>query len=822
MRAELNGFCPHCVLKRCVLKQKPLYKYLKLFLISFLSMLVVLMPDMVKNHGFFMYAGDYTFQQIPFYYHAADYVKNYGMGWDWYTDLGSDFITSYSYYLTGSIFFWMISWLHGMAVVYAMPVMIAIKTAVGALGAYMYIRRYVRNEIAAFIGAFMYAFSGFQMASLVFNSFHDVTALFPFLLLSFDMLVLENKRIFFAVMVCLISLANYFFFVGIIVFVIMYYAVKCIKREFWFTFRNFLSIFIESVIGIGLASVILIPTFMLLTSADRIGDTLYGVDLVSYSDNTIIPKIFQSFFLIPDPSSGGMLFRSEDNTHNWASISLYLPVFTITGVVAFVRNNQKNWVTVLLKICFVFAIIPGLNSIFTLFNSSYYARWYYMPVLMMCLATSRALDENYDFRFGIKVSAAGIVVLGIIFCLPNMVMKNSERLSAALGKTDNIETELCWFSMSDVPVLFWQCMAFSVVFLLIVFVYNHEKISKSDSIKKISMAVVVLTIITFNIFINSTVAQTGFKSEECYNSFIENPPEIDDNGCFRVTHATTNSSNNYSMLWGYMNAGCFHSTESNENDDFYFGVQGKKRMMFSQYDENDYPVYSLLSIKYIFNASSGDDLNVELKPIKLKGCSLYEKQKCYYIYKNDCFIPFGFMYDYCIDDIALENYIDENITENKYQYKQLAMLRALVLDKADIEKYSDYIKTLPVSMLKDLDEDTYSSDCLDRRTASCSSFEYDSKGYHAEISADKPGLVFFSVPCSNGWTAKINGNDTEIIKAHYGLTAVAVKQGENYIEFSYETPGLKEGKVLSLISLCVLCLYYSFCIVAKKKSEIRN
>ena len=110
----------------------------------------------------------------------------------------------------------MISWLSSNLIVYAMPLMLAFKTAIGAVGAYLYIGRYVRDTNAIFIGAYMYAFSGYQMASLVFNSFHDITALFPFLLFSFDLLVVENKKIFFAFMVALVALTNYFFFVAII------------------------------------------------------------------------------------------------------------------------------------------------------------------------------------------------------------------------------------------------------------------------------------------------------------------------------------------------------------------------------------------------------------------------------------------------------------------------------------------------------------------------------------------------------------------------------------------------------------------------------
>ena len=194
-------------------------------------------------------------------------------------------------------------------------------------------------------------------------------------------------------------------------------------------------------------------------------------------------------------------------------------------------------------------------------------------------------------------------------------------------------------------------------------------------------------------------------------------------------------------------------------------------------------------------------MNVEFTNVNLKGCSLYDKQGPYYIYKNDNFVPMGFMYDYCIDDVTLENYLDETILEeDRYQYKKLIMMRALVLTEEDKEKYSAYISDIPEEMLELLDENTYAGDCTDRSAQSCSYFEYNSKGYKADISCEKSGLLYFSVPCSEGWTAKVNGRTVDIIKAHYGLTAVPVEQGDNHIEFVYETPGLRTGIIISAVS----------------------
>ena len=124
-------------------------KYLLAFLLGFGTMLFTVLPMMISEHGYFIYYGDYNAQQIPFYSLANDAVRSGGLGWNWYTDLGSDFFTSYSFYLSGSPFFWLTTLLPRGLVLYSMPVILAVKHGVASLTAYAFIRRFVRSRNAA-------------------------------------------------------------------------------------------------------------------------------------------------------------------------------------------------------------------------------------------------------------------------------------------------------------------------------------------------------------------------------------------------------------------------------------------------------------------------------------------------------------------------------------------------------------------------------------------------------------------------------------------------------------------------------------------------
>ena len=71
--------------------------YLGVFLLGFALLLVVQLPVMIYTKGYFIYYGDFNSQQLPFYYIAHAAVRSGSFGWNWMTDLGANFIGSYSF-----------------------------------------------------------------------------------------------------------------------------------------------------------------------------------------------------------------------------------------------------------------------------------------------------------------------------------------------------------------------------------------------------------------------------------------------------------------------------------------------------------------------------------------------------------------------------------------------------------------------------------------------------------------------------------------------------------------------------------------------------
>ena len=87
--------------------RKPKERAFAAFGIAFLMGCAVFIPCIIYNQGMFWFYGDFNVQQVPFYKMCHEAVRTGQIFWDWNTDLGANFIGSYSFYLLGSPFFWL-------------------------------------------------------------------------------------------------------------------------------------------------------------------------------------------------------------------------------------------------------------------------------------------------------------------------------------------------------------------------------------------------------------------------------------------------------------------------------------------------------------------------------------------------------------------------------------------------------------------------------------------------------------------------------------------------------------------------------------------
>ena len=163
------------------------------FALNFILALVVFGYYMLKEKGLFSLSYDFDSQMIPFTKVTLDTLHGDSGLWNWNIDLGSNIVSSMSYYTLGSPFFWLFSWCKGENVLYIVGWEYIAKYAIAGLTSFYYFKRHTKNKILALIGSVLYYFSGFQTTNLLFLIFHDAVAMFPLLLIAFEEM-LENDR----------------------------------------------------------------------------------------------------------------------------------------------------------------------------------------------------------------------------------------------------------------------------------------------------------------------------------------------------------------------------------------------------------------------------------------------------------------------------------------------------------------------------------------------------------------------------------------------------------------------------------------------------
>ena len=75
--------------------------FLKAFFLGLGLSFLVFIPFLLVDGGRFLFYGDFNVQQVPFYRLAHDAVRSGNLGWSHLTDLGANFVGSYSFYLLG-------------------------------------------------------------------------------------------------------------------------------------------------------------------------------------------------------------------------------------------------------------------------------------------------------------------------------------------------------------------------------------------------------------------------------------------------------------------------------------------------------------------------------------------------------------------------------------------------------------------------------------------------------------------------------------------------------------------------------------------------
>lgn len=743
------------------------------FFVGFVFYLLIILPILINDHGIFAVNGDYIHQVIPFTYHIRDSIYSGNLCWDWSNGLGGQFLSSYAYYNLFSPFSLIYLIIPRSWIVYAIPYVTALKYGTGCMLAFFYVRRFTREQSYAVIAGILYMFSSFTAYNTVFH-FIDVIALFPLLLIALEELCVNKRRCVFGLMVALMALVNYYFFFGQAVFCVIYYFVRGRDKGFGLSGRQFLSVLAESLLGVMLTAAVLLPVGLELLSNGKATAVMSLSEMPVYSGYTY-PKIIQSIFMLPDPYYFASLFPETQIVYPFgtmaASLAMYIPLFSFAGVISFVLAKKKDWASLLIIICVVMMFVPVLNQLFSGLNSAYYARWLYMPMLICCMASVRAVEEELDFRAGIiTCTAAVLFFIGYqIFADPSQaIVRYSSKPTYSTAQN----------------ILHFAVTIVSLVILIVAVKSKRDK----DFPKKLFIFTLMCCYMVFGVM-TQYIYSTGPNADETLASL--NRAEITEPFDKEERVIFAGNTGNFNHLWN----GCALSQFNSNNDAGYvefLNATGLVRPtnVLNQVGVTFPALCDLCSARFLLSLDERDTFPEQWEEVGTLGE--------YYVYENSNYLPMGFTYDSVIsaEDVAAV----EDIFERQRLY-----LRALVVD--DPEEFSDILPLSEKGAAEPVSEEEYRQLIETRRESAADFCQKTTRGLDAEITLEKENIVFFSASYNGGWSAFVDGEPAELYKVNSGMIGVRVPQGTHSVSLRYTVRGFKAGCAVSAAAAALFAVY---------------
>ena len=205
----------------------------------------------------------------------------------------------------------------------------------------------------------------------------------------------------------------------------------------------------------GLGAVILWPAVLSLLQNPRTIDLSSGWGFLTYAKPQQYLAILLSWILPPD--SPYMTSIWSEGVIKWTSMTSYLPLCSLAGALAYWRARQGDSKKRIVATCAVFALVPVLNSAFYALNSSYYARWFYMPVLILAAMTINALEDPAVELDRPARNISGLVIATLAFAL--VPVQDASTKEWSLGVLQNPGQYAAVFGFALIGLLVYRWVA---------------------------------------------------------------------------------------------------------------------------------------------------------------------------------------------------------------------------------------------------------------------------------------------------------------------------------------------------------------------------
>jgi len=204
---------------------------------------------------------------------------------------------------------------------------------------------------------------------------------------------------------------------------------------------------------------------------------------------------------------------------------------------------------------------------------------------------------------------------------------------------------------------------------------------------------------------------------------------------------------------------------------------------------------TLLGVKYI----------ITREPVHWPGFVAVREERDYQIYRNEMALPLGIVQTKQITRSTLSRLSSLPEPTAKI-YLDIAIINAVVVEnripeRGDLFDLDDLLRSGVVEL-----QDRYYEPAKALQETGLRIEQFSSDHISGTISPVKPGILVFSIPYNQGWSLKIDGKDTPLIRANFGMLAAPVQAGAHTVELDFRLPGQRAGALIGALGLVLLAL----------------